>query len=394
MESHPQHREQRQDTSRLSSDNDVEQRLSNLPRRPIINGEQIQREGQIRSAGVYSTAEPVYEPISTQQRQHTTIPLQRINCMFTRFPWRDMSFMTGFLFAIGSAFFIANGFSLVLSLTRPDTVYEGQLYWTGAAAVIGGMIFILGGFAAVLEALNIHRGDNSNCNVIDSVNIDDNVWDPMTDDIESLRQNNKLVVPWRDIAMDLPLCQTIPSSNSSNSSPSAPNTHSYTITSATPLSALYGSSAFMYWPNTPHLRTIFLHDICFISSLIQSVGTFIFMFAIITAFPSVIDLTNTTHLYVLNLFPATLGGVLFITASVLQLLTTQEKWYIPNPKSVAWHACFWNVVGSVGFMLAGALAFLGTGEGTLQSGLASLWGSCAFMVGGILQWYLAMGNVR
>ncbi|KAL2062294.1 hypothetical protein VTL71DRAFT_6560 [Oculimacula yallundae] len=378
----PRTHEQRPGTSQSSFDEDLGRRFSNLTNWPGMSTEGFHNEGQIKSSGVQSTAaELFYEPQPPKQQQ-TPRPLQCIKFMFTRFPWRDMSYLTGVLFAIGSAFFIVNGFFLVLPLTNPSTVFAGQALWTGATAVIGGVIFIFGGFAAILEALNAKRGGSED--VIDGITIDSNSLDfdfknSEANSTRQLRIHNKLVAPFADSATDIPLRQTITFTQ--------PNPLSTATTIQRP--AFYGSPTFIFLPSSFYFR-----DLSFIASLIQSVGTFIFMFAIITAFPLVLDLTIRFNSWVLNLFPATLGGVLFITASVLQTISTQEKWYIPKPKSVEWHVGFWNVIGSIGFMLAGALFYPGTTEWGLQGSLASLWGSFAFMIGGMLQWYVAMGNCR
>lgn len=379
---------QRPHTNRSSFDDPMDRRSSSLTKWPDVSVEDDLQNGRpMRSPGMHSTAELFYE--AQPPKQQTTRPVQRIKQMFTRFPWRDMSWMVGVTFAIGSAFFIVNGFFLLLPLTNPSTNFDSELYWTGATSLVGGVIFILGGFAGILEALNLNRGGQ--VTVIEGIVVDGDTSDmEMKSDEEAQRQINKAVAPFRDSTMDFPLRQTrtLPSNNSPISSAANNNSNATTAT----LPALYGSSAFIFWPNTPQLRTIYFRDLCFIAAIIQSIGTFIFMIAIITAFPGVIDLTNVTLFYTANLLPATLGGVLFITASVLQMITTQPNWYTPRPSSVEWHVGFWNVIGSIGFTLAGALFYLGTTVGSIQASAASLWGSCAFMVGGLLQWYVAMKN--
>ncbi|KAH7312093.1 hypothetical protein BKA65DRAFT_558712 [Rhexocercosporidium sp. MPI-PUGE-AT-0058] len=390
---------QRPGTDRSSLDGPLDRRHSSLTKWPDVSVEEGLQNGRpMRSPGVHSTAELVYE--AQPPKQQTTRPVQRIKQMCTRFPWRDMSWMVGVTFTIGSAFFIVNGFFLLLPLTNPSTVFDSQLYWTGATGVVGGVIFILGGFAGVLEALNLNRGGQ--VTVIDGITLDGDVSDmELKSDEEAMRHyshnSSNLVAPFRNSTLDFPLRQPFPSNNNNSSSNSnAPNPSAANPPSSTTatLPALYGSPAFIFWPNNPQLRTIYFRDLCFVAAVIQSIGTFIFMFAIITAFPGVMDLTNITLFYTANLLPATLGGVLFITASVLQTITTQPNWYTPRPMSVEWHVGFWNVIGSIGFTLAGALFYLGTPEGSIQASGASLWGSCAFMLGGMLQWYVSMKNCR
>lgn len=403
---------QRPGTNGTSYDDTLDRRLSSMTKWPNSSVEDGLQNGlPMRSPGVHSTAELFYSA-QPPTHQDSTRPPILIKKMFTRFPWRDMSFQVGFTFTIGSAFFIVNGFFLTLPLTNPSTAFSSEIYWTGVTGLIGGIIFILGGFAGVLEALNLKRG--SQVTVIEGIAVEgggdisdlDMEFSKSSDEeaqrqMINLRNNTKLVAPFRDSAVDFPLRQNqyLPSTNHSphlNSSVANPNpdASSATATATATLPALYGSATFIFWPNTPQLRTIFFKDLCFIAALIQSLGTFIFMFAIITAFPGVLDLTSTSLLYYANLLPATLGGVLFITASAMQMITTQRNWYTPCPGMVEWWVGFWNVLGSVGFTLAGALFYLGTEGGAVQASAASLWGSCAFMIGGGLQWFVAMRNCR
>lgn len=374
--------EQRPGTNRSSFDESLEQIDSRrFTKWPNFDVEEDLRHGRpIRSAGGHSTAELFYTVQPPMQQSSSPGP--RIKRMCTKFPWRDMSWMVGVSFAIGSAFFVANGFFLLLPLVAPSTNFSSELYWTGVTSLIGGVIFLIGGFAGVLEALNLNRGGQMT--VTEGIAVDGEMseLEYKRDDQEALRRQH--IAPFRDSANIFPLRQTLPR----NTSPHSLAANSTTAT----LPALYGTSAFIFWPNTPHLRTTFFHDVLFIAAFIQSIGTFIFMVAIITSFPGVIDFTNIPLFYLSNLFPATLGGILFIIASTLQMIATQPTWYTPLPKKVDWHVGFWNVIGSVGFTLAGALPFLGTTEGSIQASAASLWGSAAFLLGGMLQWYCAMGN--
>jgi hypothetical protein len=112
--------------------------------------------------------------------------------------------------------------------------------------------------------------------------------------------------------------------------------------------------------------------------------------ATITSLPGI--LTSSPSLVpLLNLLPATLGGLLFITASVLQILNTQEKWWVPQPLKGDWQVGFWNATGSLGFTLAGALPALGTETATYFGTLADFWGSWAFLFGSLVQFYIVMG---
>jgi hypothetical protein len=304
--------------------------------------------------------------------------LHRLRLMCTRFPIRDMSWATGFVFTWGSAMFIINGFMLIIPTVNSNLAFHTiTSHAAPATALIGGIIFILGGLAGYLEGLNFKRdgdfvtmvgmrpGDVETSSIEESVNHD-------------ATKSNK--------SMTLQQLAQSPSSTSEQHSPKA-------VTQLPPSRiALVGSPNFIWYPSIREFRSFYWSDMCFMSPTITFIGTFIFMLAIITAVPGVINLSDRTTFFLGNLFPGTLGGVLFTTASVLQAVDAQEKWYLPKPMSLDWHVGLWNTIGSIGFTLASALYFLETSEGALQAGLASLWGSWAFLVASLLQWYGAMAK--
>ncbi|CAG8268982.1 unnamed protein product [Penicillium nalgiovense] len=84
----------------------------------------------------------------------------------------------------------------------------------------------------------------------------------------------------------------------------------------------------------------------------------------------------------------TLGGTGFTVSSLLYMLETQTKWYVPAWHVLGWHIGFWNLDGSIGFTLCAALGPASSNTGAnYQSSLATFWGSLAFMIGSMIQWY-------
>jgi len=85
--------------------------------------------------------------------------------------------------------------------------------------------------------------------------------------------------------------------------------------------------------------------------------------------------------------PQVIGGTGFIIASTLFMLECQKAWWKLNPLSLGWHVGFWNLVGSVGFTLCGALGYGALGHPWMnyQSILATFWGSWSFLIGSVLQ---------
>jgi hypothetical protein len=75
------------------------------------------------------------------------------------------------------------------------------------------------------------------------------------------------------------------------------------------------------------------------------------------------------------------GGSGFIISSMLFMLETQPKWYIPSLNTLGWHIGLWNLVGGVGFTLCGALGFGIEQPGVeYASTLSTFIGSWAFLV--------------
>lgn len=49
------------------------------------------------------------------------------------------------------------------------------------------------------------------------------------------------------------------------------------------------------------------------------------------------------------------------------ILEEQRKWYVPSLNRIGWHAAFWNLIGSIGFLLSGSFGYLDNwrGNGTV-----------------------------
>lgn len=69
------------------------------------------------------------------------------------------------------------------------------------------------------------------------------------------------------------------------------------------------------------------------------------------------------------------------------MLTSTLISYVPAVGTLGWHISALNVAGSIGFILSPCFGLDNASWALYQSGLATLWGSCAFLVGSALQWY-------
>ncbi|TVY81069.1 hypothetical protein LSUE1_G004142 [Lachnellula suecica] len=305
--------------------------------------------------------------------------LHRVKLMCTKFPVRDSSWWVGVTFTVGSTAFVINGFFLFLPLEAPESIFAGEAaYGVPISGVIGGLVFVLGGWSTFLEGLNLKQERN----VIMTAGV-------IVDDVEVPEKNGGKSIDVESSPKYVSESDHEPMRHSASPSASIRQTLD---TSIAPGLAMIGSPAFLWYPSMRQFRKTYWSDMCFLSGLVTFIGTWIFLVGVLTSVPGVIDFTNIPLFYGSSLFPTTFGGVLFITASVMQMLSVQRKWYIPEPLHLDWHVGFVNLIGSVGFLLAGALPYIGTEEATRQSALSSLWGSWAFLVGSFLQWYWAMEN--
>ena len=92
--------------------------------------------------------------------------------------------------------------------------------------------------------------------------------------------------------------------------------------------------------------------------------------------------------------PQIVASVCFFTAGFGFTLETQVKWYKPEPLVLGWWIGAWAVVGSIGFLLCGAIgpATWTSTKAVYQSDLSSTWGSAAYLLSSLLQWYEAVNK--
>lgn len=401
----------------------------------------FEHERNVKSAGRYSTSIPFHhDPPSSSTR---STPGSNIKRMFTYFPWRNMSWLVGVIFFIGSICWLTNGILLVLPFVAPSTVSVSQTYWTGTTAVLGGVIYVVGGYASLLEVLNLNRGGQiivTDEDALDQPTVSeheyrgkeaprkytsfadlmseratfsdlekpckevqrkhsffaDSEFDQASVDLEkrgkksqrrylsfseSMSDTATIVEqdePGRELQQSFPSITkpvsghvatsdlekrreetqrghraftgrdykneypphrpSFPSRSSLSSLQSRPTAKTTTTIMSVP--ALYGAPNFLMWPTT---LSDFFRDLYSVSAFIQFIACCIFMIAVINGFHGVIDITNLTLFHISNLFPATLGGVLFINATMLQMVSTQPNWFTPRPLEAQWYIGYVSV---------------------------------------------------
>jgi len=70
------------------------------------------------------------------------------------------------------------------------------------------------------------------------------------------------------------------------------------------------------------------------------------------------------------------------------MLESQPNVYTPALHNLGWQIGLWNLIGAIGFTLSGIFLFPRNNSGIeFQASLATFWGSWAFLIGSVIQWY-------
>jgi hypothetical protein len=293
---------------------------------------------------------------------------QGILRMFTVYPVWDVSYLVAMMFTFGSVVWVINAFFVWLPLVKPETEFpEEILVGGGITAFIGATIFEIGSILLMLEAVNEER---SGCFG----------W-AVEKAIEGHHSSGKGV----NIEPRLQECRH----HHANKRNFVGRSHQQAKAASEGLDTASSSEKTWQWfPSIVGLRMHYLHELGFLASFFQFLGATIFWISGFTALPGILDHLSQTLLDCIYWLPQIIGGSGFIVSGILFMLETQRKWYQPAFSVLGWHIGFWNLVGAIGFTLCGALgpAYANSGA-QYQASLATFWGSWAFLIGSVVQWY-------
>ncbi|OQE81035.1 hypothetical protein PENNAL_c0042G00592 [Penicillium nalgiovense] len=293
-------------------------------------------------------------------------------------PLLDVSYLVALSFTIGSAVLIVNGFFVWLPLVDRKTEFYGEITvaggWTG---FVGATIFELGGVLLLLEAFNTnHTGFFG--------------W-ALESFLEKTIEDGIPQHAMKEIKPRMSECEHHHANRKSflreKHHHTSDNVHSHLddtgyITSST------DGRLFRWIPSMSELRTHYFHEIGFIASFILFVSATVFWIGAIVGIPVIFTHISQGLIDGLYWGTTTLGGTGFTVSSLLYMLETQTKWYVPAWHVLGWHIGFWNLIGSIGLTLCAALGPASSNTGAnYQSSLATFWGSLAFMIGSMIQWY-------
>lgn len=317
--------------------------------------------------------------LTPRRTSHPREVLRNVLRTFTYFPVWDISWLVAFIFTLGSAIWVINGFFVWLPVVAPSTEFPNEsLYGGGITAFIGAIMFFeFGSVLLIFEAVN---ADNSGCFgwAVEQL-LDEHKHKHDMRSGEGREQGK--AVPRLRFTPNKRHCRHHhqnkhnfvgkPSSKTILDGQIPPPSTSDSSTASTNPPA----KSWQWFPSAHALRTHYLHELGFLAGTAQLSGATIFGISGITALPGIID--HLEPQYVLNAaywIPQVIGGSGFIVSSTLYMLETQTKWYMPAPKILGWHIAFWNLIGAFGFTLCGALGMAyGNSGAQFQAGLATFW---------------------
>jgi len=281
--------------------------------------------------------------------------------MLTYYPVWDISYDVAYVFTLGSVIWVINAFFVYLPLVRPSTEFgTEELYGGGITAFIGATVFEIGSFLLIAEAVNEGRSGCFGWVVEQAISR------------EEEEMSSMIIRP-------------------SKSRCTHPHTKRHGggtgHADASKHEQQPGQSRWVWWPSTEELRTHYFQNLGFLASLSQLLGASIFWVAGLTALPGIYDKMSKTITIIFYWTPQVVGGLGFIISGSLFMLETQSKWWKPAPRTLGWWIGAWNLVGGIGFTMCPAFGYDSSSWAQYQASLSTFWGSWAFLIGSILQWY-------
>lgn len=292
--------------------------------------------------------------------------------MFTYYPIWDVSYLVATVFTLGSVVWVINAFFAFLPLVQPSTEFSGEtLYGGGISAFIGATIFEFGSFLLMAEAVNENRTgcfgwavEQLETDLREKRSIGYHLCPSYSNCTHHhVNKHNLVGKPTGQLKTELP------------------------VVSATTPETGSEAKSWVWWPSWYELRTHYFHELGFLACLSQLFGATIFWISGFTALPGIYN--HMSHGLTDGIYwtPQVIGGSGFIVSGTLFMIETQTKWYIPAPKVLGWHIGLWNLIGGVGFTLCPAFGYDTASWAQYQASLSTFWGSWAFLIGSVIQWY-------
>lgn len=289
--------------------------------------------------------------------------------MLTVFAYWDVSWWIGVFFSIGCQLFILTGVFKVASLGIDDGKKE---LVGGIAACIGATLFAFAGVLLVIEATNEDQTGRFGWAI-------DQTYD------ETLTGSSSY---GNDGDGDE---RAKPPSKRRSRSESASLRVQHLDCQHLHQQHPHASRTWRWWPTWHELTAHYFHNLGYLGSIVLAIGTIVFWVSGILSLPPLSERLSLAAMKWTYWLAFLVGGFHFAAASILYILQSQRKWYRPSIRSLSWWIGFFDLVGSVGWILSAALGgYCGRHWCTWQSDVALLWASVAFETGSLLLWYKAV----
>lgn len=288
---------------------------------------------------------------------------RNVGRMLTYYPVWDISFDVAYVFTIGSVIWVINAFFVWLPLVRPATEFgTEELYGGGITAFIGATVFEFGSFLLMAEAVNENKSGCFGWALEQALSSKGETGHgelkPAKAHCTHHHLNKRNLVG--------------KGTQHPSVSKEAPSPEARTWT---------------WWPSATDLRTHYMYNLGFLASFSQLCGATIFWIAGLTALPGIYNRMSRPISIVFYWTPQVVGGLGFIISGTLFMLETQSRWWKPAPRTLGWWIGAWNLVGGVGFTICPAFGYDSSSWAQYQASLSTFWGSWAFLVGSVVQWY-------
>lgn len=283
--------------------------------------------------------------------------------MLTKYPIWDISYDVATIFTFGSVIWVINAFFVWLPMVRPDTEFNNEvLYGGGITAFIGATIFEIGSILLLAEAVNENR---TGC-------FGWALERAFSKDVEASTAQTVHLRPAKSSCTHHHL-----------------DKRNLLRTENTPE---LNSRSWTWLPTRTELLTHYVHELGFLASLTQLLAASIFWISGLTALPGIYNHMSRPVTIIFYWVPQVIGGAGFILSGALFMLETQSRWYKPAFGTLGWWIGAWNLVGGIGFTVCPAFGLDESSWAQYQAGLSTFWGSWAFLIGSVVQWYESLGK--
>ncbi|EGO61309.1 hypothetical protein NEUTE1DRAFT_135264 [Neurospora tetrasperma FGSC 2508] len=339
-----------------------------------------------------------------------------VSKMVTSFPWWDISYDVALTFFLAAISRSINGFFVYLPLSTPESEFKGEKTGAGATRLITCTLVVISSVLLMLEAVNENRADCFGWALEES--LAGNADGPR---LRSEEQQGKRCTHHHHVryvilrgsnprdqrkAVVVPVSVSVPDDqNLHNEKRDDPQAHSDGDASDSNDSDGKGeinshhnhqnpSRAWKWWPSSDELKSHYLHEIGFLSCILQLIGSIIFWTEGFTGLPIVQNNISTGALAGCYWVPQVVGGFFFGLSAVLTMVEVQDRWYVPAPNLLGWHIGAWCLVGSFGLIVTGALGFVQNAGAQYKYavGMATFVASWAFLIASVILLFEALNK--